>query len=42
MQTARGEKVFVLQLTGWQSFVPGGDKFEALPLALMLFYFGSR
>ena len=34
--------VIVLQLFGWQSIVPGGDKLEALPLALMLFYFGSR
>lgn len=34
--------VIVLQSTGWQSLVPYGDKFEALPLALMLFYFGSR
>ena len=34
--------VIVLQLTGWQSLIPYGDKFEALPLALMLFYFGSR
>ena len=34
--------VIVLQLTGWQSMVPHADKLEALPLALMLFYFGSR
>ncbi len=34
--------VIVLQLTGWQSVMPYGDKLEALPLALMLFYFGSR
>lgn len=34
--------VIVLQLTGWQGVVPYGDKLEALPLALMLFYFGSR
>lgn len=34
--------VIVLQLTGWQSLIPHGDKLEALPLALMLFYFGSR
>ena len=34
--------VIVLQLTGWQSVIPHGDKLEALPLALMLFYFGSR
>jgi hypothetical protein len=34
--------VIVLQLTGWQSLIPHGEKLEALPLALMLFYFGSR
>lgn len=34
--------VILLQLTGWQSVIPFGDKLEALPLALMLFYFGSR
>ncbi len=34
--------VIALQLTGWQSAIPYGDKLEALPLALMLFYFGSR
>ncbi len=34
--------VIVLQLTGWQSLIPYGQKLEALPLALMLFYFGSR
>ena len=34
--------VIVLQLTGWQALVPYADKLEALPLALMLFYFGSR
>ena len=34
--------VIVLQISGWQSVIPYGDKFEALPLALMLFYFGSR
>jgi hypothetical protein len=34
--------VIVLQLTGWQSMIPHGEKLEALPLALMLFYFGSR
>jgi hypothetical protein len=34
--------VIVLQLTGWQSLIPYGEKLEALPLALMLFYFGSR
>ncbi len=34
--------VIVLQLSGWQSLVPHGEKLEALPLALMLFYFGSR
>lgn len=34
--------VIVLNLTGWQSFIPHAEKLEALPLALMLFYFGSR
>jgi hypothetical protein len=34
--------VVVLQLTGWHALVPHGEKLEALPLALMLFYFGSR
>ena len=34
--------VIVLQLLGWQSQIPYGEKLEALPLALMLFYFGSR
>jgi hypothetical protein len=34
--------VIVLQLTGWQSLIPYGEKLEALPLAMMLFYFGSR
>lgn len=34
--------VIVLQLAGWQSSIPYGDKLEGLPLALMLFYFGSR
>ena len=34
--------VIVIQLTGWQSLIPHGDKLESLPLALMLFYFGSR
>ncbi len=31
-----------VQLCDWQQAVPYGDKLEALPLALMLFYFGSR
>jgi len=31
-----------VQITGWQQRIPYGDKLEALPLALMLFYFGSR
>ena len=31
-----------VQLFGWQQSIPLGDKLEALPLALMLFYFGSR
>ena len=31
-----------VQLFGWQQAIPYGDKLEALPLALMLFYFGSR
>lgn len=31
-----------VQLFGWQQQIPYGDKLEALPLALMLFYFGSR
>lgn len=34
--------VILLQMTGWQGLIPHGEKFEALPLALMLFYFGSR
>lgn len=34
--------VIVLHLFGWQAYVPHADKLEALPLALMLFYFGSR
>jgi hypothetical protein len=32
----------VVQLFGWQQIIPYGEKLEALPLALMLFYFGSR
>ncbi len=32
----------VVQFCGWQQAIPYGDKLEALPLALMLFYFGSR
>ncbi len=31
-----------VQMFGWQQQMPFGDKLEALPLALMLFYFGSR
>lgn len=31
-----------VQLFGWQQTIPFADKLEALPLALMLFYFGSR
>ena len=31
-----------VQMFGWQQQVPFGEKLEALPLALMLFYFGSR
>jgi hypothetical protein len=34
--------VIVLHLFGWQTYVPHADTLEALPLALMLFYFGSR
>lgn len=34
--------VVVLHVTGLHVHVPYGDKLEALPLALMLFYFGSR
>jgi len=34
--------VIVLQLTGVEGLIPYGDKLESLPLALMLFYFGSR
>jgi len=32
----------VVQLSGWQERIPYGAKLEVLPLALMLFYFGSR
>ncbi len=32
----------VVQLLGWQQSIPFAEKLEALPLALMLFYFGSR
>lgn len=32
----------VIQLAGWQQVIPYGEKLEAIPLALMLFYFGSR
>jgi hypothetical protein len=31
-----------VQLFGWQELIPFGAKLEAVPLALMLFYFGSR
>lgn len=31
-----------VNLFGWQEVIPLGAKLEALPLALMLFYFGSR
>ena len=31
-----------VNLCGWQEVIPFGTKLEALPLALMLFYFGSR
>ena len=34
--------VIVVQILGWQHRIPYGDKIAALPLALMLFYFGSR
>ena len=32
----------LVQIFGWQDRIPYGEKFEAIPLALMLFYFGSR
>jgi len=32
----------IIQLGGWQHAIPYVDKLEGLPLALMLFYFGSR
>jgi hypothetical protein len=32
----------VVQIFGWQDRIPYGGKLEILPLALMLFYFGSR
>lgn len=32
----------VVQLLGWEHRIPYGEKLEVLPLALMLFYFGSR
>ena len=32
----------VVQIFGWQDRIPYGSKLEILPLALMLFYFGSR
>ena len=31
-----------VQLLGWQQKIPMGDRLDTLPLALMLFYFGSR
>ena len=31
-----------VQVAGWLPLIPFGEKLEALPLALMLFYFGSR
>jgi hypothetical protein len=31
-----------VQIFGWQDRIPYGAKLEVLPLALMLFYFGSR
>ena len=34
--------IIALHLFGWQAHIPHADKLEALPLALMLFYFGSR
>ena len=34
--------VIAVHLLGWQNQVPYAQKLEALPLALMLFYFGSR
>lgn len=34
--------IIALHLFGWQNYIPHADKLEALPLALMLFYFGSR
>ncbi len=34
--------VIVVQLFGWQQRILYGEKLEVLPLALMLFYFGSR
>jgi hypothetical protein len=32
----------VMQLFGWHHLISYGEKIEAIPLALMLFYFGSR
>ncbi len=32
----------VVQIFGWEDRIPYGAKLEVLPLALMLFYFGSR
>jgi len=34
--------MIVVQVFGWQDRIPYGAKLEILPLALMLFYFGSR
>lgn len=34
--------VIAAQLFDWREAIPYSDKLEALPLALMLFYFGSR
>lgn len=34
--------IIVVEVFGLQPYVPYADKLEALPLALMLFYFGSR
>jgi hypothetical protein len=31
-----------VQVFNWRDVIPYSDKLEALPLALMLFYFGSR
>ncbi len=34
--------VIVVQVFDWRDVIPYSEKLEALPLALMLFYFGSR